>query len=168
MLSLGGIKPDEFPALSDTRFLLGFGPFFIRPAIGPDPDTLRIAVALLSGRTINALQQNATRALELYRSQVLDVEKSPDGIPKQFLLGQNFPNPFNPATTFPFGLGHSSFVTLKVFDLLGREVTTLLNEEKQAGTHSVQFDASHLASGVYYYRMQAGDFADVKKFVVLK
>jgi hypothetical protein len=88
--------------------------------------------------------------------------------PTSFALVQNYPNPFNPTTALSFVLGHSSFVTLKVFDLLGREVTMLLNKEKRAGTHSVQFDASHPASGVYYYRMQAGDFADVKKFVVLK
>jgi hypothetical protein len=88
--------------------------------------------------------------------------------PKKFSVEQNYPNPFNPATTIAFHVPSSSVVSVKVFDVLGREVATLLNEEKSAGDYSVQFDASKLSSGVYIYRLQAGSFTDSKKMVLMK
>lgn len=88
--------------------------------------------------------------------------------PSGFRLHQNFPNPFNPATTIRFEVGGSGFLSLKVFDVLGREVATLVNEHKTAGEYSVQFDASNLASGVYYYRLTAGSFSQTQKMIVAK
>ena len=89
-------------------------------------------------------------------------------IPDKFSLSQNYPNPFNPATTINFSIPKSGLVTLKVFDVLGQEVATLVNDPKVAGTYSVNFDGSTLTSGVYFYRIEAGDYIDVKKMVLLK
>ena len=83
-------------------------------------------------------------------------------------LAQNFPNPFNPSTTIRFQLPQDGMVTLKIFDILGSEVATLVNEEKVAGRYEINFNASSLASGVYIYKLQAGDFVNSKKMILLK
>ncbi|MEW6655066.1 MAG: T9SS type A sorting domain-containing protein, partial [Bacteroidota bacterium] len=88
--------------------------------------------------------------------------------PTHFNLEQNYPNPFNPATTISFSLPSKTFVSLKVFDALGREVSILVSEELPAGTYSSQWNASGLPSGVYFYRLQAGSFVDTKKLILLK
>jgi hypothetical protein len=89
-------------------------------------------------------------------------------IPESPSLRQNFPNPFNPTTKVSFVISHSSFVTLKVYDVLGREVATLVNGKKEAGRHEVEFDGSNLQSGVYFYRLQAEQYSSTKKFILLK
>jgi hypothetical protein len=91
-----------------------------------------------------------------------------NGIPKVFALMQNYPNPFNPTTTIQYALPKASNVEIKVYDLIGREVTTLVNEFRQAGTYSVEFNANNFASGVYFYRIKAGDFTDTKKMLLVK
>jgi hypothetical protein len=94
--------------------------------------------------------------------------------PKEYNLEQNYPNPFNPVTkiryTVPSNAGsrHASTVQLKVYDILGNEVATLVNEEKEAGYYEVEFDARNIASGVYIYRLNSGKFISTKKMVVLK
>lgn len=88
--------------------------------------------------------------------------------PTEFLLLQNFPNPFNPSTTISYHLPAGRFVTLKVYDILGRLVATLVNEYKQAGNYEVEFTGSKLSSGIYFYIMQAGDFVDTKKLMLIK
>ena len=88
--------------------------------------------------------------------------------PRDFHLSQNYPNPFNPSTAISYELSAAGLVSLKVFDILGREVATLVNEQKQAGTYSTTWDASHLSGGVYLYRLQAGDFTETKRLVLLK
>ena len=89
-------------------------------------------------------------------------------IPTVFSLEQNYPNPFNPSTTIGFNIPKKSFVSIKVFDLIGREVATLINQEKPIGTYNITFDASKLASGLYFYRLTAGDFIQVKKMLMIK
>jgi hypothetical protein len=91
-----------------------------------------------------------------------------DPIASQFKLSQNYPNPFNPATVINYSLPTSSDVTLKVYDALGQEVATLVDGYVSAGSHYVQFDASSLSSGVYFYRINAGSFTDSRTLVVLK
>jgi photosystem II stability/assembly factor-like uncharacterized protein len=93
----------------------------------------------------------------------------------KFALDQNYPNPFNPTTTIGFGIQASpnpskggALVTLKVFDILGNEVKTLVNKEMESGYHSVEFDASNLQSGVYFYRIQAGNYIETKKMLLLR
>ncbi len=88
--------------------------------------------------------------------------------PTSFNLHQNYPNPFNPSTIISYDIPKSGFVTLKVYDLLGRKITTLYNGNQKAGTYNVSFDASRLSSGVYFYQLRAGDFVSIKKMVLLK
>ena len=111
-----------------------------------------------------------------------EVESETDiALPTEFSLSQNYPNPFNPSTKIKYTipnvtLGSSSraesreegFVTLRVYDVLGNEVTTLVNEEKPAGSYEVEFNASNLSSGIYFYKLSAGSFTETKKMTVLK
>jgi len=85
-----------------------------------------------------------------------------------FSLDQNYPNPFNPSTTVPFYLPSRSFVSLKIFDLLGKEISTLVSEELSAGNYSRQWNAESFPSGVYFYRLQAGSFTETKKLLLLR
>ncbi len=89
-------------------------------------------------------------------------------IPTHFQISQNYPNPFNPTTKIKFEIPKSSFVTLKVYDILGREVAKLVNQGKSAGSYEINFDASELTSGIYFYRIQAGNFAQTRKMMLLK
>ena len=89
-------------------------------------------------------------------------------VPSQFALSQNYPNPFNPSTTIRYALPERSHVTLAVFNTLGQQVATLVEGEREAGHHEVTFDASTLASGVYLYRLTAGDYVQARKFVLLR
>ena len=89
-------------------------------------------------------------------------------VPEQFSLRQNYPNPFNPSTTIRYELPNSSMVRLSAYDILGREVGVLVNERKNAGSYDVKFDGSKLASGVYFYRLQAGDFVQTRKLLLLR
>jgi hypothetical protein len=89
-------------------------------------------------------------------------------LPLTMVLEQNYPNPFNSTTIISFTLPSTSFVSLKIFDALGREVSTLLSEELSAGIYSQQWNASDFPSGIYFYRLQAGSFAETKKLILLK
>jgi hypothetical protein len=89
-------------------------------------------------------------------------------IPKVYSLSQNFPNPFNPVTKINFTLPKQGFVTLKIYDVLGREVRTLVNEVKSAGSYAVDFNASEYSSGVYFYRLESNGFTDIKRMVLIK
>ncbi len=97
---------------------------------------------------------------------VTDVED--DNIKNEFYLEQNYPNPFNPTTSIRYQVASIKRVTLKVYDILGREIVTLLNEVKHPGNYEVKFDASELPSGVYLYRLEAGSFSSVKKLMLLR
>ncbi len=96
-----------------------------------------------------------------------DVTKS-KGTPRDFYISQNYPNPFNPTTIINYSVPTRTFVSLKVFDILGREVKTLVNEEISAGNYSVNFNGANLSSGVYFYSISAGIFKQVKKLILLK
>ena len=95
-------------------------------------------------------------------------ENSYNNLPNSFELHQNYPNPFNPSTTIEFDLPKTSAVTLKVFNILGEEVTTLVSDRLSAGSYSYDWDASSLASGVYLYRLQAGDYVQTRKMVLMR
>ncbi len=98
-------------------------------------------------------------------SPVIEIDA---GFPKEFSLSQNYPNPFNPTTTLIYAVSKSSFVTLKVYDVLGTEISTLVNEQKQPGEYKVNFNGSNLPSGIYIYKINAGNFTSVKKMLLLK
>jgi len=102
---------------------------------------------------------------------ILDIRNSgaiPKKIPVSFILHQNYPNPFNPSTTISYQIPEESYVTLKVFDILGRELAVLVNEEKPVGIYNIKYDATNLSSGIYFYTIKAGDFIQTKKFILLK
>jgi len=96
------------------------------------------------------------------------VENGQAGLPSAISLSQNYPNPFNPSTTIRYELPKASHVTLKVFNVLGQEVAVLVDEMQDAGFKSVAWDASGFASGVYFYRMQAGTIIETKKLILIK
>ncbi len=100
--------------------------------------------------------------------KVTAVKKSNSNVPESYGLQQNYPNPFNPATIISYQLAAGGFVSIKIYDVLGDLVDTLVDEYKNAGRYSVNFDASKLSSGVYYYRMEAGSYSDSKKMILLK
>jgi len=89
-------------------------------------------------------------------------------LPESFYISQNYPNPFNPVTNLEFGISDLEFVSLKVYDVLGNEIKTLVNENKSPGTYRVEFDGSNLSSGMYFYKITAGEFTEVKKMTLLK
>lgn len=96
------------------------------------------------------------------------VEETFYQIPSAFVLYQNYPNPFNPSARIQYAIGSRQFVTLKVYDVLGNEIAALVNEEKPAGNYEVEFNASKLSSGVYFYKLQAGDFVQTKKMIYIR
>jgi len=99
------------------------------------------------------------------------VEENPNSnsfIPENIFLSQNYPNPFNPSTKISFSITHPGLVTLKIYDILGTEIETLVYEEKPAGSYEINWNASRLSSGVYFYQLKAGDFTSVKKMILLK
>ena len=102
------------------------------------------------------------------KDNLTDVNETALALPYNFELEQNYPNPFNPTTTIEFAIPKNSKVKLVVYDVLGREVAELINEELNAGYHKINFNASNLASGVYFYALKAGDYTSVKKLVLLK
>jgi hypothetical protein len=89
-------------------------------------------------------------------------------ITEEFELKQNYPNPFNPSTSIQYAISTRQFVTLKVYNILGDEIATLVNEEKPSGVYDVKFDAAGLSSGMYIYKLQAGSFVETKKMIMLK
>lgn len=96
-----------------------------------------------------------------------NIEKSRE-LPNQIKLYQNYPNPYNPTTTIYYSIPHPSYITIIIFDALGREIETLVSEEKSSGNYKIEFDGSKLSSGIYFYRIQAGDFLETKKMILLK
>jgi hypothetical protein len=104
----------------------------------------------------------------IYRSLLAGFPSRSEDIPVGYSLSQNYPNPFNPSTSIIFELPKSSEVTLRVYDMLGSEVSVLVNERREAGVYEVKFDGSGLSSGVYFYRIVAGSFVQTRKLLLLR
>ncbi|MEP7146541.1 MAG: T9SS type A sorting domain-containing protein, partial [bacterium] len=104
----------------------------------------------------------------LFNNIMTPVNNFSNEIPGNFSLSQNFPNPFNPKTIINYELPTANYVTLKVYDVLGNEVKTIVNEKETAGSYAIEFDASGFPSGIYYYKIKAGEFEQVKKMILLK
>jgi hypothetical protein len=120
-------------------------------------------------RTIPNSQTHTDELIAYKASAVTSVSgNAVNQLPRNYSLSQNYPNPFNPTTNISYQLPASSFTTLKVYDLLGREIATLVNEQKSAGTHTATFNAAALSSGMYFYQIKAGSFTETKKLVILK
>ncbi len=98
--------------------------------------------------------------------KIVNVEMS--SLPTEYTLMQNYPNPFNPSTRIAYTLPFQSQVELKIYDVLGREIASLVNKEQPAGNYNVEFNSAELPSGVYLYRIQAGEFSQVRKMILIK
>ncbi|NWF89323.1 MAG: T9SS type A sorting domain-containing protein [Ignavibacteriaceae bacterium] len=176
------------PQEGDYNILFGAKLFYDTPkeqfinVNGIRVDTVRFEGSTITwmerGTTVHLNQGSNTIQMELYwgwmyldylavPSTITEIESSIE-LPSFYSLEQNYPNPFNLVTTINYKLPKESYVVLKVFDVLGREIITLEDEEKSAGAYSVIFNASQLTSGVYFYRLQAGKFAQVQKMIYLK
>ncbi len=155
----------------DTTFATE-GKFTLDLSIGNGTNYLRSCLPLSDGDILASGFDYTSNSGDYV---IVKLTQNPTGVdddifnqPNNFILYQNFPNPFNPSTTIQFLIPESGDVTLKVYNLLGEEVKTLVNEERTAGKYSVQFNASQLASGIYFYRLQAGSFVETKKMLLLK
>jgi DNA-binding beta-propeller fold protein YncE len=132
--------------------------------------TPRIRKANLDGSSIETLPIDVLHPTGILFTSTTptSVSKFGAGVPLVFSLNQNYPNPFNPTTTITFSVGAYSHTSLRVYDVLGREVATIVSEDLPVGTYARQWNASNLPSGVYFYRLQAGSFTETKKLVLLK
>ncbi|MFZ2864875.1 MAG: T9SS type A sorting domain-containing protein, partial [Ignavibacteriaceae bacterium] len=99
---------------------------------------------------------------------VVDVDDQNNLIPGNFIVNQNYPNPFNPSTVISYSIPNEAFVTVKVYNVLGQEVATLLNDVQSAGVYRINFNASKLSSGIYFYSVKADNHSDVKKMILMK
>ena len=149
--------------VGDISEVTSGGPFTIQAG-----DTLKVAFAVAAGNSLSDLRTAINNARTKYPQIVTSVNNKNNTIPLTYSLLQNYPNPFNPSTVINYRIANAGNVTLKIYDILGREVATLINEEKLAGSYSVTFNASSLSSGVYFYRMISGSYITTKKMLLLK
>ncbi|MBK7228417.1 MAG: T9SS type A sorting domain-containing protein [Ignavibacteriales bacterium] len=126
-------------------------------------DTLKFVFTFIDGN-VYSFNKSIPISGEGHPSDIVDE----DVLPSKFILEQNYPNPFNPSTCIQYAISSRQFVTLKVYDVLGNEVATLVNEYCNAGNYEVDFDAGKIASGVYYYQLKTGDFVETKKMILLR
>jgi len=154
------------------RTLQSTGPVTVNPG-----DTISVLYAQLIARgtdninSITKLRETADYIQQIYDENfqsVVSIKNISNEIPAKYELYQNYPNPFNPVTHLEFEISNPGFVSLKVYDMLGKEIKTLVNENKTAGRYAVEFDGSNLPSGIYYYKMVAGKFSNTKDMVLLK
>ncbi len=129
------------------------------------PQSYRYSDNTVSGKIVYRLKQIDRDGKFEYSKEV---EVTMVATPTVFALSQNYPNPFNPTTVIGYSIASASHVSLKVFDMLGREIATLVNGQMAPGNYTAAFDASRLSSGVYFYRLDAGTFSDVKRLSVMK
>jgi hypothetical protein len=159
---------------ADIHQVISSGPYSINPGA-----TRRVGFALVAGDSSLAnIQQSAdaAKAKWLVIGKIVGVENGPGGIPTTYSLFQNYPNPFNPSTAISYQLSAVSTVSLKIYDVLGRELVTLVDGQRQPGTYTVHWDASSYPSGVYLYRLRADDvvsgsnrgFIETRKMLLMK
>ncbi len=174
----GWVQPD----MNDQRFIMSTGPVNMNPG---DTQVIVIAQVIARGtsnlNSITALRQLTEVANNYYNtcytSPPIGIEPTSNQVPMRFQLYQNYPNPFNPKTKIKFDNppspisergGRGGFIQLKVYDVLGREVETLVNKKLKPGTYEVEFDGTNYPSGAYFYQLTAGAFTETKKMVLVK
>jgi len=170
MITIGNDFPISFQLGDSTGSGGGIGSTDNFPDLGTVRAKCDIAELIVYD---TALSNTDRLAIEQYLDEKYNVavgieDEQSVTLPKEFILNQNYPNPFNPSTTIKYSIPQTSFVTLKIYDNLGREVTSLVNAELLEGAYAVKFESSNLSSGVYFYRITAGKFVDTKKFMILK
>jgi hypothetical protein len=143
------------PPFRIKKYLTGIGPYY-----GKRGQYITYCVFQLKGSIINDIVYGDTNLVSIHTIS--------DIIPEDFSLSQNYPNPFNPTTNIKFSLPTTQYTILKIFDIAGREVATLVNEKLQAGEYEFKFDANGLSSGVYFYQLRADEFVKTRKMVLTK
>jgi hypothetical protein len=119
--------------------------------------------------TVEIFSENVTSWIDTYEYLIVnDIENYRGVVPIAFKLDQNYPNPLNPKTIINYELPITNYVDLGIYNLLGQKLVTLVSEKQNTGHHQVEWDASGFASGIYYYRIEAGEFVDVKKMILLR
>jgi len=151
--------------------LMGSGPIAMAPV-----DTQEVVIAIIAAQGSDNLQsvaelKNTAKTVQYfydnYTPELVNIKYEPP-LPEFYYLSQNYPNPFNPTTCINYKLPIKGFVSLKVFDVLGKDVATLVNEEKPAGTFQVEFSSENLSSGIYFYTLNSGSYSKTKKMIVIK
>jgi len=142
------------PTSATTRVCAAIG----QPFVGATQNT---STQVVSGFLVHPFISGIKTAVE-------DKTPNESPLPTSYELKQNYPNPFNPSTTVQFALPKPSAVTLKIIDMLGREIATLVDEKLPAGEHKVVFDTRNLPSGIYYYRLQAEEFSETRKLMLVR
>ncbi|MCH7965238.1 MAG: T9SS type A sorting domain-containing protein [Bacteroidetes bacterium] len=158
---------------ADYRILVHTGPFVLEEN---KPITIIIGYTIGQGdsplNSVTVGKEVSAFVQQFYQSNfddnILPVEEENNLIVDEFKLFQNYPNPFNPSTIISYQIPEQQLVTLKVYDILGNEIAVLVNEEKPSGNFKVEFNASSLPSGVYFYQLKFGSFVETKKMIVLK
>jgi photosystem II stability/assembly factor-like uncharacterized protein len=156
----------------EQRFLLSFGPVNIPPN---DTQMIVIAQVIAKGtsnlNSITLLRQYAQIAKDNYNNCFANVPigiKNNNEVVNEFRLYQNYPNPFNPISNIKYKIAKLGFVTLKIYDVLGKEVITLVNEQQKPGVYDIDFDGTNYSSGLYFYELTIGDFRETRKMVLIK
>ena len=127
-----------------------------------------VVCTMVKGRDIDGYVVVGTHGAGVYSASLVTAVEDEQTAPNNFILAQNFPNPFNPSTTINFTLPQTSKVKLTLFDAVGREIEQIASKEFSAGVHSVNYNASNLSSGVYFYKIEAGSFVQTKKMILMK
>ena len=146
----------------DSTFIHGLPSYYYIVSVGDPADNNGI------GATPSGVLRSGRYYTQTYAPAVILTARDGISNPGEFRLHQNYPNPFNPNTSIRFAIGVSSPVTLKVYDVLGRELANLVNEKMNAGSYTVDWDGSGFASGMYIYRLVAGSLVDTKKMMLMK
>lgn len=170
-MSQGFVVTANDTTLADWSMVLSAGPYTINSG-----DSVTVGFAFIGGDDLPGLQAHADAAIAKWQTIMGVTKDGRSGIPVAYALGQNYPNPFNPTTEITYDLPSVSRVSLKVFDVLGREVETLVNGEQPAGSYRVPFNAYRLSSGVYFYRLTAEavspgpqqSYTNVKKLLLVR
>ena len=163
----------EYPSVGDQKSTVGSCIGDV--AVG---DTAWVTFAIVAGNDLGGIKANTARAFEIAKNagwtdKITDVAEN-NSLSKSFKLAINYPNPFNPSTVISYSIPNvaSDFslskVTLKIYDILGREVATLVNQKQKPGTYEINFNANYLSSGVYFYKLTAGNLVETKKMILLR
>jgi hypothetical protein len=123
---------------------------------------------MVKGRDSDEFVAVATHGAGIYSASNVTSVEDESSLPEDYTLSQNYPNPFNPSTTISFSLAQAGNVKLTLFDALGSEIGEIADKEFSAGSHSINFNAANLTSGVYFYRIEAGSFVQSKKMILMK
>lgn len=172
-----GTSHSSVLSAQDVAFVVSGGPYSI-----PNNESINVAFVVAAGSDLDDLRASIQQSRTKWNGVSTDVDDYELTLPDEFSLSQNYPNPFNPSTTINYnipnlavGTSHDLFVKLKIYDILGRVVTTLVNETQPAGTYNVAFNAGNLPagkaglpSGIYFYQLQAGAFTQTRKMIFLK